>query len=192
MKKRVKIITLCIFFVGLSTSLFAQNVVAQRQPANVNLIPKIVKNTFKEQYPNVLLKGWYVTHLVYWQNDYSSDWYSNWYGPRKVVVYTYQKPNYFEVEFMDQPGELSRAIYNSYGYWYETRTRINGLTMGIYDALKASDYNSWRITKPMEKLVSPMSPIEIFRFQVTRGMRAQILSMDAQGNIIQIKELNNE
>ena len=190
MRKKIKIISLLIFFIGSTLTVYSQNVVAQRQLASEKSIPKIVLSTFKEQYPSVLLRGWYVTHLTYWQNDYSSDWYYGWYGQRTVVVYTYQKPNYYEVEFVNNPGELSRAIYNIYGYWYETRTQIKGLTMSIHNALKDSKYNGWKISKTMEKLESPMWPIEIYRFQVSKGLKSQILRMDAEGNIIQVKDLS--
>lgn len=188
--KKTTIALLLVLLIGFSLTVCAQNVVAQRQSVSERSIPKLVVNTFKEQYPDVFLKGWYVTHLTYWQNDYSSDWYYGWYGQRRVVVYTYEKPNYFEVEFIDDPGELSRAIYNKYGYWYETRTQIKGLTMGIHEALKASKYDGWKIAQIKEKVVSPMWPIEIYRFQVSKGLDSQIIQMDADGNMIQIKELS--
>lgn len=180
---------LVVLFIGLSSTVYSQNVVAQRQPVPEKAIPKTVSNAFKLQYPNVLLSGWYVTHLTYWQNDYSSDWYRGWYGPRTVVIYKYEKPNYYEVEFVNNPGELSRAIYNIYGYWYETRTQIQGLPMGIHKALKASKYSDWKIATVMEKLESPMWPLEIYRFQVSKGMKSRILRMDVEGNMIQVKDL---
>jgi hypothetical protein len=190
--KKTTIALLIFLLIGSTITVYAQNVVAQRQAASEKSIPMIVLSTFNEQYPDVFLKGWYVTHLTYWQNDYSSDWYYGWYAQRTVVIYTYEKPNYFEVEFMDNVGELSRAIYNKYGYWYETRTQIKGLTMGIHDALKASKYNGWKISQTKEKFASPMWTDEIYRFQVSKGLKAQIIRMDADGNIIQIKDLSEE
>ncbi|BAX81755.1 hypothetical protein [Labilibaculum antarcticum] len=189
MKNKVAITFLLILLIGSSINGYSQNVVAQRLAVSERSIPKIVSNTFKKQYPDILLKGWYVTHLTYWQNDYSSDWYNGWYGQRTVVVYTYQKPNYFEVEFVNNPGELSRAIYNINGYWYETRTQIKGLTMGIHNALKESKFNAWKISTTKEKLESPAWPIEIYRFGVSKGLQSQIISIDAEGNFIQMKEL---
>jgi hypothetical protein len=191
MSKKLQIISVLILFSLLAMkNTIAQNVVAQRQPASEKAIPKLVVETFKYQYPDIYLNGWYITHLTYWQNDYSSDWYYGWYSKRTVVIHTYEKPNYFEVEFSANPGELSRAIYNKYGYWYETRTQIKGLTMAIHNALKASKYNGWKISTLMEKLESPDWPVEIYRFQVSKGLKSQILRMDAEGNIIQVKELN--
>ncbi len=178
---------ICFIFVSVANS---QNVTAHREPAIERAIPKLVIETFKDQYPDILLIGWYITHLVYWQNDYSSNWYTGWYTQRTIVTYNYEKPNYFEVEFVDQPGELSRAIYNRYGYWYETRTKISGLTMAIYDSIKESKYSGWEISKTMEKLESPMWPMEIYRFHVSKGVKSQIIRMDAKGNIIQAKILN--
>ena len=191
MKNKITITLLFLFLVVSSLAGYSQNVVAQRQPASEKVIPPIVLYTFKQQYPDAFLQGWYVTHLTYWQNDYSSDWYNGWYGQRTVVIYTYQKPNYFEVEFINNPGELSRAIYNIYGYWYETRTQIKGLPLNIHNALKESKYNGWKISLVKEKLESPAWPVEIYRFQVSKGLKSQIIRMDGEGNFIQIKELTN-
>lgn len=191
MRKHTAIIILFIVFLGTSLSGYSQNVVAQRIPANEKSIPLIVSGTFKMQYPTSILRGWYVTHLTYWQNDYSSDWYYGWYGQRTVVVYGYQQANYFEVEFSLDPGELSRAIYNIYGHWYETRTQIKGLTVDIHKALDNSKYADWKLSSIMEKLDSPAWPVEIYRFQVSKGLRSRIIRMDADGNIIQIRDIND-
>ena len=175
-----------------TTSVYNQNPVALRQPASEKSIPKLVVETFKTQYPEIFsMKSWYVTHLTYWLNDYSSDWYFGWYNQRTVVIYTYEKPNYYEVEFSINPNEKSRAIYNRYGYWYETRTQIKGLPKGILDAIKATKYNGWKISSTMEILESPMWPDEIYRFHVSKGIKSRIIRMDAEGNPIQIKELND-
>lgn len=192
MNKKIKVvgILMLVCFLNIGTT-NAQNVVAQRKNVPERIVPELVIEMFQAQYPNVLLKGYFVTHLVYWQNDYSSDWYSGWYSQRTVVIYTYEQPNYYEIEFINNPGELSRAIYNKYGYWYETRTQIKGLTMAILDALKASKYNGWKISSVKEKLESPDWPVEIYRFQVSKGVKAKILRMDAKGNIIQVKEIEN-
>lgn len=159
-------------------------------PAAERTIPELVRELFYEKYPDVLIKSWYITHLVYWENDISSDWYNGWYHERSVIVYRYEKPNYFEVEFVDQPGEVSRAIYNKYGYWYETRTRIKGLTAEIYDALQDSKYRDWKISPMMERIESTAWPEIIYRFNVSKGMRSAIIRMDAEGNFIQIKSTN--
>lgn len=187
--KKIIIGLFAFFILGFAETVTAQDIAAQRLPAGVNAIPKFVTANFKTQYPNVLLKGWFVTHLTYWQNDYSSDWYNGWYGKRTIVVYPYEKPTYFEVEFMQNPGELSRAIYNIYGYWYETRTQIKGLTLGILEALQKSKYSDWKVSVVKEKLESPAWPFEIYRFQVSKGLRMQILRMDAEGHVIQVKDL---
>lgn len=191
MRTRITITFLLVFLIGSTLTGYSQNVVAQRKPSSEKSVPKIVSSTFKKQYPVVLVRGWYVTHLTYWQNDYSSDWYNGWYGKRTIVIYTYQKPNYYEVEFINNPGELSRAIYNIDGYWYETRTQIQVLPTEIFDALKESKYNGWKISKTKEILESPAWQFEIYRFQVSKGLKSQIIYMDAEGNFIQIKEINN-
>ncbi|WP_372647549.1 hypothetical protein [Draconibacterium sp.] len=177
-------------FVFNITQANAQQKTAYRMPASEKAVPKVVLEGFKSQHPLVQVKGWYVTHLVYWENDYSSDWYTGWYPQRTLVVYTYEKPNYYEVEFEVYPGELSRAIYNKYGYWYETRTQLRGMPMPVYDALQTSKYSNWKISVLKEKIESPAWPLPIYRFNVTKGMRSHILRMDEKGSIVQAKYLS--
>jgi len=188
MKKSIFLLLIIFTFSTISAS--AQNAVSQRLPANEKAIPKVVLSTFKEQYRDVLLIGWYSTHLTYWQNDYSSDWYYGWYGQRTVVVYTYQKPTYYEVEFSKEPGQVSRAIYNLHGYWYETRTQFKVLPEDIDNTLKSSKYVDWKVSRLKEKIESQGWPGEIYRFQVSKGLKSRIIRMDASGNFIQIREID--
>ena len=167
----------------------AQGTLAYRTAAGGKAIPKVVQSTFTEQYPDVLLKGWYVTHITYWQNDISAGWYSDWYGDRTYVVYPYMKPTYFEVEFMDQPGELSRSIYNLYGYWYETRTLVSGLPMAVHDGLIAAGFEKWKISYLKERIEAPGWPLAIYRFKISKGLKAEIIRIDEKGQIIQERPL---
>ncbi|MCD4732303.1 MAG: hypothetical protein K8R74_16985 [Bacteroidales bacterium] len=184
-------LNLIIILLFLSSTLFAQGqeVIAYRQKINEKSLPAIVVETFKKQYHEVFLEGWYETHLVHWQNDLHSNWYDEWYIERTVVIYTYEKPNYYEVEFIYNPGEQSRAIYNIHGYWHETRTQINGLPMAIVEALKETKYKNWKLSIHMEKMESPMWPVAIYRFKVSKGIKSHIIRMDPEGNIIQAKIL---
>ncbi|GAB5539824.1 MAG: hypothetical protein Salg2KO_19270 [Salibacteraceae bacterium] len=174
-----------------STYCIAQSTTAQRVQTNERLVPQAVLKVFNEQYPSAYVKGWYATHITYWQNDYSSGWYNDWYGQRQVIVYTYSKPTYFEVEFTNGPGELSRAIYNLNGYWYETRTQMRGLPEPLFNTLKASEYAEWKISPLKEKIEAAGWPIDIYRFKVSKGMKGKIIRMDEQGNFIQEKTLRS-
>ncbi len=189
MEKIKKTILLIFLIFAFTASLFSQNITALRQPASEKAIPELVVEAFKEQYKYHSVKGWYVTHLIYWQNDYSSDWYTDWYHQRNINVYTFEKPNYFEVEFVVNLGELSRAIYNRYGYWYETRTKIKGLPMAIYDSIRNSKYAGWKISPLMEKIESPQWPVDIYRFNLSKGMKSHIIRMEADGTLIQDRYL---
>jgi len=184
--KHILTLLIALFFAHAGWS---QGTVAQRQRANEAVIPKAVMKVFKEQYPDVMIKGWYVTHITYWQNDYSSGWYNDWYGQRNVVVYSYSKPSYYEVEFVADAGELSRAIYNLNGYWYETRSQLRGLPLPIIEALQASKYANWKISPMKERIEAPGWPVDVYRFKVSKGLQARILRMDDQGNFIQEKFL---
>lgn len=179
--------SLLIFFTLLSQA--QTNVGAQRIPASEKAIPALPLEVFKSQYPGVMVKSWYITHLVYWQNDVSSGWYDDWYGPRNVVIYTYEKANYFEVEFVAEPGELSRAIYNRYGYWYETRTKVTGLPKAVQDAFKTSPYSDWKRSSFSERIESIDWKIPIYRFQVHKGLKSRILRITEDGTILQDKSV---
>ncbi|NND78051.1 MAG: hypothetical protein HKN39_07700 [Flavobacteriales bacterium] len=175
-----------------SQSALAQNKVEYRKPAILKNVPKLVLTEFKARYPNVLTQGWYSTHLTYWQQDRSAGWYVDWYGQRSFVVFTYEKPTYFEVEFIDQPGELSRAIFNLHGYWHETRSRVKALPLTVQEGLKQTEYNSWYISDLKERIESPGWPIDVYRFSVSRKSQTRIIRMDEKGNIIQAKYLGED
>lgn len=165
-----------------------------RVPASVKAIPKVVVETFKEQYPNAMVHGWFVTHITYWQQDISSGWYRDWYGNvrRDVVVFRYDKPNHFEVEFTSEPGQLSRAVYNKYGYWYETRSQLKGLPMACLNTLKETKYATWKRSSMTERIESAEWPETIYRFGISKGLRYHILRMNEQGEIVQDKYLEDE
>lgn len=172
-----------------SLTLSAQTMQAQRLRANPSAIPKAVQQVFQEQYPDVLVKGWFVTHITYWHNDMSAGWYTDWYGTRTVVVQTYEKPNYFEVEFMGDEGGLSRSIYNKFGYWYETRTQLRGLPLVALEALKATKYAEWKRSPFVEKIDAAGWNNTLYRFKVSRGLKSKIIRMNEHGEIIQEREL---
>jgi len=164
---------------------FAQEVIEYRKKINEKLLPAIVEDNFVKKYREVMLEGWYETHLIHWHNDLHAEWYDEWYIERTMVIYTYDKPNYYEVEFIEYPGEYSRAIYNLHGYWHETRTQIKGLPKPIVESLQQTEYKDWNLSQHMEKMESPAWPYAIYRFHVKKGLRSHILSMDPQGNIVQ-------
>ncbi len=176
-----------VLFFSSVFNVFSQEVIEHRQKVIERVLPAIVVENFHKQYPDVLLEGWYETHIIHWQNDLHGDWYDEWYIDRTIIIYTYEKPSYYEVEFIDEPGEYSRAIYNIHGYWHETRTKIKGLPRPIVEALQQSKYKDWNLSVHMEKMDSPAWPDAIYRFQVKKGLKAHILSMDSKGNMVQSK-----
>ena len=95
------------FYVGFQ----AQNTKTYRQMVEIRDLPKIVQAEFKLRYPDAFVKMWYTTHIPYWYQDYGPSYYNGWYQPRTVVIYRFDQPAYFEVEFLNQD-ENSRAIFN--------------------------------------------------------------------------------
>lgn len=187
---KIKHIYIPIILLFITYNCYAQNNQGYRQPINIKAIPKIVTKTFSEQYPDVHLLGWYSTHITYWQNDYSSGWYNNWYGHRSIVVYKYEKPTYFEVEFIDDDGNDSRSIYDYTGYWVETRSKITELPNPILNTLTRSIYSVWHVSPLKERIESPRWST-IYRFNVYKGKKSRILRMDIEGNIIQAKYIKD-
>ncbi|NND93474.1 MAG: hypothetical protein HKN45_01335 [Flavobacteriales bacterium] len=188
---------LIVIYIALTLLMVTQTKSAKSQyeyrlPAGIKAIPEVVQSTFSERYPDVLLKSWYITHISYWQNDVSAGWYSDWYGERTIVVNRYEKPTYFEVEFVEEPGELSRSMYNLYGYWYETRTKVNGLPQAVNEALRSAGFEAWKISATKEKIESPSWPLAVYRFRISKGLKAQMIRIDEKGEIIQERYLDYE
>lgn len=152
-------------------------------------VPSVIVMTFKKQYSNPLVHSWNTTHISYWYNDYSDGWYNNWYGTRTVAVHTYQQTNYFEVVFTQDPGEVSRAIYNRYGFWYETRTRISGLPAEVLEGLSKTKYADWKRSVNKERMEAAGWPDAIYRFKVSKGIQSHIIRLDSKGNLIQERPL---
>jgi hypothetical protein len=169
-----------------------QNKMGYRVPTNAKSVPASVTTAFNKKNPDILLHGWYATHASYWAHDFSSDWYSDWYGQRTIEVYTYEKPTYYEVEFTDYPGEVSRSLYNLYGVWFQTRTQIKAFPFDVKEALKTSQYETWKISALKERIEAQGWPTSIYRFYVSKGLKSAIIRMDEKGQIIQVKNLEND
>lgn len=151
-------------------------------------LPFVVKEIFNDMYEGALVHQWYATHLVYWMNDVSSGWYSNWYD-QPVIAYVYEKANYYEVEFTLEPGELSRALYNRHGYWYETRTKLRGFPAEIQNSIANSKYADWKKSSFIERIETNGWPDPVYRFRMKKGLKSEIIRMDKNGTIIQRKLL---
>lgn len=182
--KRSILLFLAIWLISVAS---AQETVSIRKKVGPDKVPEIVTLHFNEQYKNVHVIGWYATHISYWYDDAFVMWYQGWYNNREVTVYTFQKPSYYEVEFIDEPGELSRALYSRYGAWFETRTKINGLPVNIDESLKNSEFAGWKRSGHMEKLEIPEMHGYIYRLLISKGTRKQVIRINDQGQIIQIK-----
>lgn len=174
-----------------SVHAFSQRPTATRQKITNASVPELLRLTFQEQYKDVLLIGWYVTHISYWYDDRFSSWYSDWYHTRNVVVYTFSQPAYYEVEFIDEPGQVSRAIYSRYGAWYETRTKLKALPRHIDEELRKSKYAKWTRSEHLEMMEIPGLHGVVYRLMLSNGSTDQIIRIDDQGHIVQIKEEKN-
>jgi hypothetical protein len=186
---RIFFSTLLIVLITAAASLGQVTTTAQRIPVPEKSIPSLLDITFKSQYPDVLVHSWYATHITYWYNDISSNWYYGWYGDRVIELYTYQENNFLEVEFTNSNGELSRALYNKYGFWYETRSRLKGLPMSIIEVLKQTKYVDWKRSPGTERIESYDRKGSVFRFHAYKGLRSRIVRIDESGEIVQEKLL---
>lgn len=151
-----------------------------------NNVPKKVRENFKQRYPNAFVKMWYVTSITYWYQDYGPAYYNGWYQPRTVVVYNFNEPANYEVEFTNDY-ENSRAIYNRYGAWFETRTAVYHLPDLIKEAVEASEFGNWKWSDYKERIEAPGMPSSVYRMQVSSRQMSQIIRINEEGKIVQIK-----
>lgn len=181
--KKILLYTLVML---LSACFYGQGSKSYRQAIEMNDVPKSVRNEFKTRYPTAFVKMWYITSVTYWYEDYGPDYYNNWYSPRTVVVYKFDQPANYEVTFFNQD-ENSRALYNRYGVWFETRTPSVILPEHIIQALKSSSFGNWKWSEYKERLEAPGMPGSVYRLQVSNGNQSHIIRISDQGKIVQIK-----
>ncbi|MBC8320754.1 MAG: PepSY-like domain-containing protein [Bacteroidetes bacterium] len=170
----------------LAVSFYGQGNKSYRQLIETNNVPKEVRNNFNLRYPKSFVKMWYITNITYWYEDYGPSYYNGWYQPRTVVVYKFNEPSNYEVEFLYND-ENSRAIFNRYGHWYETRTHIVRLPEAILSALKKSSFASWKISDYKERIEAPGMIGSVYRMQVSKNQLSSIIRINDDGDIVQIK-----
>ena len=183
MKKLILIITL----VFIAVSFFGQNSKTYRKVVEPKDVPNKVRGDFTRQYPNSFVKMWYATSITYWYEDYGPAYYNGWYRQSQtVVVYRFDQPSYYEVEFF-RNNENSRAIFNRYGVWFETRTKVDKLPKVIADALENSEFSNWRLSDYKERIEAPGMVNSVYRMHVSNGHLSQIIRINEKGKIVQIK-----
>jgi hypothetical protein len=182
----IKKILLLSLFMSIALCFVGQNANNYRQIIETNSVPKKVRAEFNTRYPGVFVKMWYVTSITYWYQDYGPSYYNGWYQPRNVVVYNFSEPANYEVEFLSGY-DNSRAIFNRYGVWFETRTKVVYLPELVESALAKSEYGSWKRSEYMERIEAPGMPGSVYRMQVSNKHLSQIIRINDTGSIIQIK-----
>jgi hypothetical protein len=177
---------LVIFTLLITHTFFGQGSKSYRQAVEMNEVPKNVRTEFKVRYPNAFVKMWYVTSVTYWYEDYGPSYYNGWYQPRTVVVYKFDQPANYEVEFYNND-ENSRALYNRYGVWFETRTPMVKLPENVRQALLSSQFGSWKWSEYKERIEAPGMPGYVYRLQISKDYQSHIIRLSDQGKIVQIK-----
>lgn len=182
-------------FILLSLFIFFQEQSFCQVANNNNIIgedlPPIIENEFNVKYSGAQNVSWKVSHVTYWFNDNVDDWYDDWYSNRVAVDYKFDRANFYQVTFLNSDGELSKALYTKFGYWYETRTKINKLPSSVKKGISNSNYKNWTQSVHMEKIESVAWPITVYRIEVKFEKRKHIIRLDEKGNILQIKKLND-
>lgn len=165
---------------------YGQNAKNYRQVIETNNVPQKVRTEFKTRYPHAFVKMWYITSITYWYQDYGPAQYNAWYQPRTVVVYKFNEPANYEVEFLNDY-DNSRAIFNRYGVWFETRTKVVELPESAVKAMENSEYGNWMWSDYKERIEAPGMPGSVYRMQVSNRHLSQILRISDSGKIVQIK-----
>ena len=177
-----------LLFLSLSfvVASYAQNERSSRQMVDAVDVPQKVRAEFKRRYPEAFVKMWYITNITYWYQDYGPSYYSNWYQKRTVVVYKFNEAANYEVEF-NHDYEDSRAIFNRYGVWFETRTKVYHLPDKVKKSLEATEYNTWRWSDYKERIEAPGMPGSVYRMHVSKNNFSEIIRISNDGKIVQIK-----
>jgi len=166
--------------------LMAQQAVSYRILLDDQQVPKLVRDSFKERYPKTFMSLWYTSHITYWYEDYAQTWYGVWYPERQTIVHKFEKPAYYEVEF-DSGTEKSRAIFNRYGQWFETRTKLSNLPETVASSLRESEFSDWIWSEHKERIEALGAPEPFYRLQVSNRNVSYILRLSESGEIIQVK-----
>jgi hypothetical protein len=179
----MKKIILLILFVSAAISFQGQNSRSYRQLIEINNVPKNVRTKFKIRYASAYVKMWYVTSVTYWYEDYGPSYYNGWYKARNVVVYKFDQPSYYEVEFLIN-GEDSRAIFNRYGAWFESRGPVFNLPEEIINTLKNSEFANWNWSEYKERIKAPGMQGSVYRLHVSKNHLSQIIRINDDGKIV--------
>ena len=83
--------------------------------------------------------------------------------------------------------ENSRAIFNRYGQWFETRTSIIKLPDEILAAIKDSQFIDWKISDYIERIEAPGMIGSVYRMQVSKNHLSHIIRINDDGRLVQIK-----
>jgi len=150
-------------------------------------VPQKVRTEFKRRYPDAFVKMWYVTNITYWYQDYGPSYYNSWYQQRQtVVVYKFNEAANYEVEFKNDYDD-SRAIFNRYGVWFETRTKVYHLPVEVKESLEATEYAAWNWSDYKERIEAPGMPGSVYRMQVSKNYLTEIIRISDNGKIVQVK-----
>ncbi|MFC2107104.1 hypothetical protein ACFLRY_02090 [Bacteroidota bacterium] len=177
---------LLLAFLLLTLIFVGQNTKNYRQVIENNKVPQKVRMEFKKKYPEAIAAMWFITSISYWYQDYGPSYYNGWYESRTVTVYNFNEASNYEVEFINH-NENCRAIFNRYGTWFETRTKIKELPSQTIKALEGSEYDSWQWSEHKERIEAPGMPGSVYRMKVSQRNNSQIIRISEQGKIVQIK-----
>lgn len=175
-----------LFFITISFYGQGQGTKRYRQVIETNAVPKEVRKDFNLRYPKSFVKMWFVTNIAYWYEDYSNTYYQGWYQPRNTIVYKFSEPSNYEVEFLNND-ENSRAIFNRYGQWFETRTHIINLPDEILNGIQNSSFATWTISDYKERIEAPGMIGSVYRMHVSKNHMSHIIRVNDDGKIVQIK-----
>jgi len=164
----------------------AQNTVSYRMVLDDRQVPKEVIAGFNAKYPGDLFTIWYSSHITYWYEDYAQNWYGEWYPKRQVVVHRFEKPAYYEVDFRID-NLPSRAIFNRYGQWIETRAKLSTLPDAVTTGLRNSEFGDWLWSAHKERIEILGNEGLIYRLVVTDRRNTYIVRLNEAGEIVQVK-----
>lgn len=186
-----KVLALAIMVVGTSITVNAQSATSKTPAKEVKMgtqkkehkkiekkkLPKVVTETFIEEFPVVTEEVWY----GYPKFNNEKDWYFN-----DPYMYEGENPEYYVVEFTKDNAK-HKAVYTKAGKKVAVHKKTKeALPKVISEALKKSKYGTWKIANEKEVIFkdSEKDKIKTYRIVAENGKEKYDLYFSTEGNLL--------
>lgn len=144
-------------------------------------LPKIVTETFIEEFPVVSYENWY----GYPKFDIERDWYFH-----DNNFYEIEKPEFYVVEFT-KDNVKHKAVYSKAGKKIAVHKKTLELPKAITTAIEKSKYGKWKIAKEKEVIFrdTELDKIKTYKVLVENGKEKHALYYSTTGDLLKDRTL---